>query len=143
MSAPHHDAVYCHVPKEKADELAKAIERAFVEAGKLLMDDRTNPRFKDEFPLRIKAHAVRYPSHYVDADGQEIWDIVCRYFGWDKYATQEDRDEQQLENTGEVRDGVPAVSRSHQGGDVDSAGDGSHSVGACGVPGRPETASLG
>ncbi len=85
LSAPHHDAVYCHCPAGEAERLAHDIERAFIEAGKMLMDSDQDPTFKDRFPLRIKAHVVYHPDHYVDDDGAEIWKIVCEYFGWEGY----------------------------------------------------------
>ena len=85
LSAPHHDAVYCHCPAHQAEGLASAIEAAFIEAGKMLMDSNQDPTFKDRFPLRIKAHTVYYPDHYIDEDGAEIWEIVCRFFGWEGY----------------------------------------------------------
>jgi hypothetical protein len=40
-----------------------------------------------EFPLRAHAEVIYHPDHYRDEDGEEIWDIVCGYFGWDKCAT--------------------------------------------------------
>lgn len=79
MSAPHHDALYFHCPVGRAEECARAVERAFLDAGQMLMGDV----YGKPFPLRIKAKVTPYPEHYVDADGADIWKIVCQYFGWD------------------------------------------------------------
>ena len=54
-----------------------------------------------EFPLRVHAEVVYHPNHYEDADGAEIWDIVCEYCSWDKFAVlavleEEESDEQLL-----------------------------------------------
>ena len=79
MSAPHHDALYLHCPTERAEECAREVEDAFKEAGQMLMGDV----YGKPFPLRIKAKITYSPDHYVDADGSDIWSIVCKYFGWD------------------------------------------------------------
>jgi DNA polymerase I len=83
FAAPHHDALYLHVPIERAEECAQAVEQAFIEAGKRIMADRRDPEFAEKFQLRIKAKITPAPEHYVDDDGRNIWDIVCDYFGWD------------------------------------------------------------
>jgi hypothetical protein len=79
LAAPHHDALYLHVEAEKAEECKGAVEDAFIEAGHIIMG-------LPEFPLRVHAEFVYHPDHYEDADGAEIWDIICEYFGWDKFA---------------------------------------------------------
>lgn len=83
--APHHDALYLTVPTELAEECARAVERAFTEAGKTVMEDKHDPGFAERFQLRIKAKITSYPEHYVDPDGADIWKIVCEYFGWEGY----------------------------------------------------------
>lgn len=91
LAAPHHDALYLHVEAERAEECEKAVEDAFIGAGYIVMG-------LPEFPLRVHADVVYHPDHYEDADGTEIWDIVCEYFGWDKFAVleEEESDEQLL-----------------------------------------------
>ena len=91
LAAPHHDALYMHVEAERAEECKRAVEDAFIEAGHTIMG-------LPEFPLRVHAEVVYHPDHYEDADGAEIWDIVCEYFGWDKFAVleEEESDEQLL-----------------------------------------------
>lgn len=96
FAAPHHDAVYMHVPVEKANELAYVLEQAFIFAGKKLMESRRDADFAENFPLRIKAKVTPSPEHYVDDDGADIWRIVCGYFGWDEHTKQ------QLEETNYV-----------------------------------------
>jgi len=88
FAAPHHDAVYMHVPIERAEECARAVERAFIFAGKQIMADRRDMEFAGSFPLRIKAKITAYPNHYVDDDGADIWKIVTDYFGWQEVSVQ-------------------------------------------------------
>ena len=76
LAAPHHDALYMHVEAERAEECKQLVEQAFIEAGHIVMG-------LPEFPLRVHADITYYPNHYQDDDGQEIWEIVCDYFGWD------------------------------------------------------------
>ncbi|HEX8815102.1 MAG TPA: DNA polymerase, partial [Terriglobales bacterium] len=75
LAAPHHDAVYLHVESERAEECKTAVKDAFIEAGHIIMR-------LPEFPLRVDAEVIYHPNHYEDADGTEIWGIVCEYFGW-------------------------------------------------------------
>lgn len=79
LAAPHHDALYMHCEAERAEECKAVVEQAFIQAGHLIME-------LPEFPLRVHADITYYPDHYEDDDGKEIWDIVCRYFGWDGYS---------------------------------------------------------
>jgi len=76
LAAPHHDALYMHCEADRAEECKEVVEQAFIEAGHIVMG-------LPQFPLRVHADITYYPDHYQDDDGQEIWDIVCRYFGWD------------------------------------------------------------
>ncbi len=82
LAAPHHDALYMHCEAERAEECTAVVEQAFIQAGHLIME-------LPEFPLRVHADVTYYPNHYEDGDGKEIWDIVCRYFGWDGYSKGE------------------------------------------------------
>ena len=82
LAAPHHDALYMHVEAERAEECKRAVEDAFIEAGHIIMG-------LPEFPLRVHTDVVYHPNHYEDAEGAEIWDIVCEHFGWDKFAAFE------------------------------------------------------
>jgi DNA polymerase I-like protein with 3'-5' exonuclease and polymerase domains len=83
LAAPHHDAIYLHVEAERAEKCKTVVENAFIEAGDIIMG-------LPEFPLRVHAELVYHPNHYEDPDGAEIWDIVCKYFGWDKFAISEE-----------------------------------------------------
>jgi DNA polymerase-1 len=91
LAAPHHDALYLHTEIERAEECKTAVEEAFIEAGHIVMG-------LPHFPLRVHADVVYHPDHYEDADGAEIWDIICEYFRWDKFAAVPggDPEEQQL-----------------------------------------------
>lgn len=109
FSAPHHDALYLHCPIELAEECARVVEAAFLEAGKAVMASKTDPEFAENFPLRIKAKITRAPDHYVDPDGESIWKIVCERFGWDEFAVSNEEEEIYVENPSEARDSVPAL----------------------------------
>jgi hypothetical protein len=98
FAAPHHDALYLHVPIERADECARAVEDAFKQAGQMIMGDVNGK----PFPLRIEAKVT--PEHYVDADGADIWKIVTDYFGW-----EQPKKKTYVENPSEARDSVPAL----------------------------------
>jgi hypothetical protein len=80
-----------HVEAERAEECKQSVEDAFIDAGQIIMG-------LPEFPLRVHADVVYHPDHYEDADGAEIWEIVCEYLGWDKFAVleEEESDEQLL-----------------------------------------------
>jgi hypothetical protein len=109
FAAPHHDALYLHCPIERAEECARMVEAAFLEAGKRVMSSKTDPEFADKFPLRIKAKITASPEHYVDADGADIWSIVCQYFKWDEFAVLDQEEKIYVENPSEARDCVPAL----------------------------------
>jgi hypothetical protein len=76
LAAPHHDAVYMHVPAEHAERAVRDLEECFVEAGTVVMGD-------PNFPLRVDAGIEFYPNHYVDPDGAAIWQVVSDFFGWE------------------------------------------------------------
>jgi hypothetical protein len=82
LAAPHHDALYMHCEAERAEECKYVVEQAFIEAGHVVMG-------LPLFPLRVHADITYYPHHYRDDDGKEIWEIVCRYFGWDGHVSKE------------------------------------------------------
>jgi hypothetical protein len=109
FAAPHHDALYLHVPLERAEECARAVEKAFVEAGKVVMSSAKDPTFAERFQLRIKAKVTPYPEHYYDADGKGIWDIVCAYFQWDDFAVLKG---EQLCATANLGDCKPSLQQS-------------------------------
>jgi hypothetical protein len=98
-----------HCPIERAEECARIVEVAFLEAGKRVMSSKTDPEFAEKFPLRIKAKITASPEHYVDADGADIWSIVCQYFKWDEFAVLKQEEKFYVENSSEARDSVPAL----------------------------------
>ena len=109
FSAPHHDALYLHCPIERAEECARIVEAAFLEAGKRVMASKTDSEFAEKFPLRIKAKITLAPEHYVDSDGADIWKIVCEYFQWDEFAVSNEKEQIYVETPSEARDSVPAL----------------------------------
>jgi hypothetical protein len=113
FSAPHHDALYLHCPIQSAEECAHMVEMAFLEAGKHVMASKTDPEFAEKFPLRIKAKITASPAHYLDADGADIWRIVCEYFNWDEFAVSKTEEKIYVENSSEARDGVPEMQGLH------------------------------
>ena len=113
FSAPHHDALYLHCPIQSAEECAHMVEMAFLEAGKHVMASKTDPEFAEKFPLRIMAKITASPAHYVDADGADIWRIVCEYFKWDEFAVSKTEEKIYVENSSEARDGVPEMQGLH------------------------------
>jgi DNA polymerase I-like protein with 3'-5' exonuclease and polymerase domains len=113
FSAPHHDALYLHCPIQSAEECAHMVEMAFLEAGKHVMASKTDPEFAEKFPLRIKAKITASPAHYVDADGADIWRIVCEYSKWDEFAVSKTEEKIYVENSSEARDGVPEMQGLH------------------------------
>ena len=76
LAAPHHDAIYMHVPVELAEEGKKALEECLTLAGDEVMDD---PNFR----LRVDVDIEAYPRHYVDPDGAVLWKIVAEFFKWE------------------------------------------------------------
>ena len=84
LAAPHHDAIYLHVPIELAEEARKDLEECFVEAGDLVMGD---PNFR----LRVDSGIELYPRHFEDPDGAALWKIVSDFFGWEDAETVSDR----------------------------------------------------
>jgi DNA polymerase I len=75
LAAPHHDAIYMHVPIELAEEARKDLEECFIEAGDLVMGD-------PNFTLRVDSGIELYPRHFDDPDGAALWKIVSEFFGW-------------------------------------------------------------
>ncbi len=75
LSAPHHDAIYMHVPIELAEEAMKDLDECFVEAGDLVMGD-------PNFQLRVDSGIEIHPRHFEDPDGAALWKIVSEFFRW-------------------------------------------------------------
>jgi hypothetical protein len=84
LAAPHHDAIYMHVPIELAEEARKDLEECFIEAGDLVVGD---PNFK----LRVDSGIEICPRHFEDPDGAALWKIVSDFFGWEDADTFSER----------------------------------------------------
>jgi hypothetical protein len=70
LCAPHHDAFYLECEEDQA-EVAVQLQSCFQEAVSVVLSGRVK--------LRLECGVVRYPDHYQDDDGKEIWEIVEGY----------------------------------------------------------------
>jgi hypothetical protein len=73
LCAPHHDALYLECGKDEAPLVAAELEGCFLDAGGAVLTGRVQ--------LRLETGIVRYPDHYFDDDGREIWDMVVSFLG--------------------------------------------------------------
>jgi DNA polymerase I-like protein with 3'-5' exonuclease and polymerase domains len=71
LCAPHHDALYLECSEEQAQFVAEELQRCFKEAAEVVLSGRVQ--------LRLDVGIVRFPDHYEDKDGKEIWDIVMKF----------------------------------------------------------------
>lgn len=71
LCAPHHDAFYLECEEAEADEVEAELESCFRDAVGVVLSGRVH--------LRLESGVVRYPDHYWDEDGVEIWKIVEGY----------------------------------------------------------------
>jgi hypothetical protein len=85
LCAPHHDAFYLECPDEDAERVSAALASCFQDAAGVVLSGRVR--------LRLDFGIVRYPSHYHDEDGAEIWNIV-RQFLADRAEKEIDSDEE-------------------------------------------------
>lgn len=68
LCAPHHDALYLECDEREAEGDAVELEACFRDAG--------NEVLSGNVQLRVETGVVRYPDHYCDDDGKEIWEMV-------------------------------------------------------------------
>jgi DNA polymerase I len=71
LCAPHHDALYLECDESDAEIVAGELESCFRDAGEAILSGRVQ--------LRLDLGIVRYPDHYEDEEGQEIWEIVTDF----------------------------------------------------------------
>jgi DNA polymerase-1 len=71
LCAPHHDAFYLECEEAEADEVEAELESCFRDAVGVVLSGRVH--------LRLESGVVRYPDHYWDEEGVEIWKIVEGY----------------------------------------------------------------
>jgi len=71
LCAPHHDALYLECDGRDAGRVAIELEDCFREASNVVLNGRVQ--------LRVETGIVRYPDHYHDEDGQEIWEMVLDF----------------------------------------------------------------
>jgi DNA polymerase I-like protein with 3'-5' exonuclease and polymerase domains len=71
IDAPHHDALYCDCPDDEAEDVASVLERCFRDASDVVLTGKLQ--------LRLEAEIVRFPNHYDDDKGGELWKIVNEF----------------------------------------------------------------
>jgi DNA polymerase-1 len=71
LCAPHHDALYLECDEEEAESIAAELGACFRDASETVLGGKVQ--------LRVEAGIVRYPNHYRDKDGKEIWEIVSNF----------------------------------------------------------------
>lgn len=71
LCAPHHDAFYLECHEGEVERVSAALNSCFREAVGVVLSGRVH--------LRLDSGIVRYPDHYHDEDGAEIWGIVRRF----------------------------------------------------------------
>jgi DNA polymerase-1 len=71
LCAPHHDALYLECDERDAEQVAAELEACFRGASDTVLGGSVQ--------LRLETGIVRYPDHYSDDDGQEIWRIVLDF----------------------------------------------------------------
>ena len=72
LCAPHHDAFYLECEEGEADQVEAELQSCFRDAVGVVLWGRVH--------LRLESGVVRYPEHYCDEDGAEIWKIVEGHF---------------------------------------------------------------
>jgi hypothetical protein len=68
LCAPHHDAFYLECLDGNADQVSETLRCCF--------DDAVGEVLSGGVKLRLEFGIVRYPDHYSDENGSEIWNIV-------------------------------------------------------------------
>ena len=93
LCAPHHDALYLECDDAQAGQVAVELEACFSEASNAVLNGRVQ--------LRVETGIVRYPDHYDDDDGEEIWDMVMDFLRQKEGEEQADP-QAELETPGQV-----------------------------------------
>lgn len=73
LCAPHHDAFYLESREDEADAVVLELESCFREAKGVVLSGRVD--------LRLSCDTIRFPDHYCDEGGLEIWNIVKSFLG--------------------------------------------------------------
>ena len=68
LCAPHHDALYLECAEDEAEAAKDALESCFMAAAEAVLTGQVR--------LRLDSEIVRYPDHYTDEKGLDIWKIV-------------------------------------------------------------------
>lgn len=71
LCAPHHDALYLECDETEAERVATELQTCFGAAAEMVLNGNVQ--------LRLETGIVRYPDHYHDDDGREIWEMVAKF----------------------------------------------------------------
>jgi DNA polymerase-1 len=70
ITAPVHDAIMCESPIARIDQDVALLQNIMRRASRVVLGDHE---------LRTDAKIVRYPDHYTDSRGDEIWEHVTAF----------------------------------------------------------------
>jgi len=68
VCAPVHDAILIQAPLDRLEEEVARTQQAMAEASAAVLGG---------FELRSDAKLVRWPDHYTDPRGDDMWALVC------------------------------------------------------------------
>jgi hypothetical protein len=68
LAAPIHDAILLEAPLENLERDVTRLREIMTEAGRIVLDG---------FPVRTDAEVVRWPRHYEDRRGIQMWRLVA------------------------------------------------------------------
>jgi DNA polymerase I len=69
VCAPVHDALLIAAPISEIEEAVAVTREAMAEASRVVLDD---------FEVRTEAKVTRYPHHFVDKRGTQMWSVVTQ-----------------------------------------------------------------
>lgn len=70
LAAMQHDAAYLFCPENEAEDVARVLDECFAEASIVILG-ADNP-----VQLRTDTHIIRYPNHYEDEKGGELYEVI-------------------------------------------------------------------
>jgi len=65
LCAPHHDALYLECRDDEAQDVSQELQECFLDAAGEVLSGRVK--------LRLEPRIIKYPDHYEDKKGAEIW----------------------------------------------------------------------
>ena len=72
VCAPVHDALLIEAPADEIESAVDMTQEAMAEASAVVLDG---------FKLRSEAKVLRYPDHYQDERGNQMWSLVWELIG--------------------------------------------------------------